>query len=291
MGRSEAPERDPAALAGVAADLAGALTAPRRGGLLVVTGAGISVASGIPTFRGNDPGAVWKEDVTELATRRFFTAEPVRSWSWYLERFDRVLAARPNPAHLAIADLEAWEVGREGSFLLVTQNIDTLHLAAGSRRVVEVHGSAARVRCSRQGCRHGAPSGSLPREAADLERFRARPSQETLPRCPSCGDLLRPHVLWFDEYYQEHADYGIERVLAAAAEARAMLFAGTSFAVGITELLLGIAARTGASALSIDPSPPLHSPAGLRVFRAAAEELLPAAVGHLRASPVPRPPS
>jgi NAD-dependent deacetylase len=268
----------------LAAELAQAFGAARGGGILVVTGAGISVASGIPSFRGSDPGAVWKQDLTELATRRFFEADPASSWAWYLERFDHALAAQPNAAHRAIAALERWQEARQGSFLLVTQNVDTLHEAAGSRRMVKVHGSASRVRCSRRGCSHAAPHGSLPREAADLARFREAPGIDTVPRCPACRSYLRPHVLWFDEYYQEHDDYGIERVLGAAAEARLVLFAGTSFSVGITDLLLGIAEQVGADRLAIDPNPPAQRPQGLRLLEAPAEELLPTTITLLPAS-------
>lgn len=270
------PAADPAA---PARELAAALA--QAPSLLVVTGAGVSLASGIPTFRGTDPDAVWHRDLTELATRRFFEEDPAASWSWYLERFDRAVAARPNAAHHALAALERWQAARGGSFLLVTQNVDTLHEAAGSERLVKVHGSADRVRCSRVGCRHGAPRGWLPREAADLAAFRARPVAENVPRCPACGALLRQHVLWFDEHYQEHESYDLARVLAAAASARLVLFAGTSFSVGITDLLLQTAWRRGAQVLAIDPAPPPHRPPGIRFLTAAAEELLPEAVALL----------
>jgi hypothetical protein len=82
------------------------------GFLLVVTGAGISLASGIPTFRGTDPGAVWKTDILEMATDHFFQREPVESWRWYGSRFDRVVQALPNPAHHALAELERWHGDR-----------------------------------------------------------------------------------------------------------------------------------------------------------------------------------
>src|SRR5205085_178122 len=120
---------------------------------------------GIPTFRGEDPGAIWKRDVTELGTRRYFEEDPVGSWRWYRSRFASLGGARPNPAHLALAALERWQA-EQGQFLLVTQNIDGLHRAAGSTRLVEVHGRADRVRCSSDGCEHAAPEGSLPRDAA-----------------------------------------------------------------------------------------------------------------------------
>ena len=95
--------------------------------LLVVTGAGISLASGIPTFRGSDPGAVWKKDITELGTHRYFTQDPVGSWRWYTERFDLVLDKEANAAHLALVDLERWQINRGGDFVLITQNVDPLH--------------------------------------------------------------------------------------------------------------------------------------------------------------------
>src|SRR4051794_24017544 len=93
-----------------------------RGLTLVVTGAGVSLASGIPTFRGTDVGAIWKKDVTELGTRAYFEEDPAGSWSWYLARFDAAVGAVPNPAHQALVALERWQRGRGGRFLLVTQN-------------------------------------------------------------------------------------------------------------------------------------------------------------------------
>ena len=264
------------AVADVGEPLAASLRDLGNGGLLVVTGAGVSVASGIPTFRGNDPGAIWKRDVTELGTRRYFEEDPVGSWRWYMARFDRVAEARPNAAHEAIVALERWQLGRGAPFLLVTQNVDTLHEQAGSQAMVKVHGSADRVRCSRDGCALGAPRGSLPRSSVDLAAFRREPALAHLPRCPACGALLRQHVLWFDETYDEHADYQIHRVVDAAEGAELVLFAGTSFSVGITDLLLDVARRNGAAAFAVDPAPPPRPTPGVRFLRAAAEELLPA---------------
>jgi len=150
-----------------AEQLAEAIALTRGEMLLVVTGAGVSLASGIPTFRGTDPDAVWKRDVTELGTFRYFQEDPAGSWSWYMSRFDMVLDAEPNPAHDALVALENWQAER-GRFLLVTQNVDALHAKAGSQRLVEVHGRADRIRCSATVCKHGAPRGSLPREQFDM---------------------------------------------------------------------------------------------------------------------------
>ena len=251
------------------------------GNLVVVTGAGISLASGIPTFRGTDPGAIWKKDVTELGTRRFFESDPAGSWSWYTSRFDIVLDKQPNRAHHALAALERWHVARSGRFLLVTQNIDPLHERAGSERLIKVHGSADRVRCTRHGCDHGAPHGSLARADLDMATFSAEPVMEHLPRCPACGSLLRQHVLWFDELYDEHDDYQWGRVLLAAQTLDCLIFVGTSLSVGVTELFLQAATEMDRPVLAIDPAaaPPPHP--RITMLRAPSEDLLPAACARL----------
>jgi len=245
-----------------------------EGLLLVVTGAGISVASGIPTFRGEDPDAVWKRDVTELGTFRYFLSNPVGSWRWYLSRFEKTLGAKPNAAHTALVTLEQDRIRRGGGFLLVTQNIDGLHRQAGSRNLVEVHGRADQVRCPRTGCIHGAPTGSLPRTLVNFAAFQADPRAETLPRCPACGTILRQHVLWFDETYDSHVDYRWDDVLDGARTCAAVLFIGTSFSVGVTDLVLRSALSRDCPVLSIDPSG--LAPPGVIPIAARAEDLLPA---------------
>lgn len=244
-----------------------------KGLVLFVTGAGVSLASGIPTFRGKDPGAVWAKDVTELGTNRYFQAEPAGSWSWYLSRFDKVLNVKPNAAHHALVKLEQWQLARGGKFLLVSQNVDPLHEWAGSQELVKVHGSAEKVRCSEDGCRLGAPKGWIPRADVDLTAFRANPIDANVPKCPACGALLRQHVLWFDEYYNGHEDYQWPRVLKGAAEAKLVVFAGTSHAVGVTQLVYEAAMDRGVPAFSIDPNA-VNLP-GLIGVAAGAEVALP----------------
>ena len=249
------------------------------GTVLVVTGAGISLASGIPTFRGTDPGAVWKRDVTELGTVRYFEEEPEGSWSWYLSRFDSVRDAKPNAGHHALAALERWCASRSLPFLLVTQNVDGLHPAAGSTALVEVHGSARKVRCASYGCELGAPRGSIARDSVDMAAFLAAPTRDNVPRCPACGDFLRQHVLWFDELYNSHADYQWTRVLRASEEAKLVLFVGTSFSVGVTDLVVTSGRERGATMFSIDPAP---TPAPDVVsIREPSEVVLPALVSAL----------
>ena len=246
--------------------------------LLVVTGAGISLASGIPTFRGTDPGAVWATSTTELGTLEYFQRDPAGSWKWYLTRLEAVVRGPvPNAGHRALVDLERWHVGRGGRFLLVTQNVDTLHEEAGTQELVKVHGSWDRVRCSRITCRLGAPSGSIARRDVDVTAFLADPVDANVPRCPACRSRLRQHVLWFDELYTSHADYQFERVRRAAKQARLVIFVGTSFSVGITDLILEQALGRGVPVFSIDPGGVRPDPA-VQVLREPAETLLPTLV-------------
>ena len=255
-----------------AAGLAGAIEGSQY--LLFVTGAGVSVASGLPTFRGRDPGAVWSRDVLEYGTYRFFRQAPARSWEWYRARFGGLVGAEPNDAHRALVALERWQRARGRGFCLVTQNVDGLHSAAGSEDVIDVHGRADRLRCSAAGCELGAPRGSLSLGSVDFGPFDAEPNDARVPRCPRCEALLRPHVLWFDERYDGHADYRIGEVYRAAKRADVVVFVGTSFSVGVTEGVLGHALSRGAFVCSVDPAGAAPR-ASVSWCRGAAEEVLP----------------
>lgn len=253
------------------------------GAVVVITGAGISLASGIPTFRGTDPDAVWASDITVLGTRRYFEQDPVGSWTWYLDRFGGLRSHEPNPAHHALVALERWAVARGRAFLLITQNVDCLHEAASSTAMVKVHGTADRARCVASGCSGAAPAGSLAMTAVDFAAFTAAPAAENLPRCPRCGALVRPHVLWFDEHYTDHRDYQIERAQRALQRAQLTIFVGTSFSVGITEMALQTALRWGQEVYSIDPvSRPPHPM--VKWIARPSEEILPELAALLMAS-------
>jgi NAD-dependent deacetylase len=245
------------------------LSSQRPSHLVVVTGAGISLASGI------DPGAVWKHDVTELGTRRYFERDPVGSWRWYSSRFDLVLDKQPNPAHTSLRALEDWQIRQGGEFLLVTQNIDGLHRLAGSERLVEVHGNAHYVRCSQPGCANAAPRGMLPRRDVDIDKFLDSPAHDTLPRCDVCQGLLRQHVLWFDEYYDEHESYQWPKVQSAAVTMDFTLFVGTSFSVGVTDLFAQMGMQRGISMYSIDPNHDSLPYRDITPIKASAEICLP----------------
>ena len=219
--------------------------------ITLITGAGVSVASGIAPFR-KSPDAVWERDVTERGTLRYFLEHPIDSWQWYHQRFSSIANTLPNPTHYAIADLEAWCHGAGIDFTLITQNVDRLHHRAGSQQLIEIHGRSDRSRCINHQCEFGAPSGSLSNTELNLEFFLASPSSTTLPRCPSCEDLIRPHILWFDEMYDGHQDYRYREAIEALYAADVIIAIGTSFSVGITELALYSAEQSGAAIWGVD---------------------------------------
>jgi NAD-dependent deacetylase len=216
------------------------------GPLVVLTGAGISAESGVPTFRG--PEGYWRVGSRnyhpmELATRAAFEAMPAEVWRWYLHRRSVCRAAAPNAAHRALAAAEAALGGR---FLLVTQNVDGLHRRAGSTpgRCYEIHGNIDHCRCSRE---QACPAGAGPRPLG------AGPGPDDAPelRCP-CGAWLRPHVLWFDESYDE-ARYRYQSTCAAIERAAALLVVGTSGATSLPALMCERAAARRIAFVVVDP--------------------------------------
>ncbi len=220
-----------------------------RGAVVALTGAGISAESGIPTFRGEE--GIWvvgsRHHVPqEMATRAMFDARPDEVWRWYLHRFGVCGAAAPNAGHRALVALER-ALGER--FTLVTQNIDGLHRRAGSRRVLAIHGDAAWVRCAAE-----CGVGRLPQPEMG-PRDRATPFTEADRRrltCPRCGGWLRPHVLWFDECYDEE-NYGMDSALRAAAAADLLLVVGTSGETNLPAQIGRIAAGRGAALVDVNP--------------------------------------
>lgn len=253
-------------------DLLAAVREVDRGHLVVLTGAGISAASGLPVFRGR-PDAVWEQDVMEMATSFMFRLDPVGWWAWFIRRFAAVRDARPNAAHAAIAELGRWHQGRGGVFTLVTQNFDTLHEDAGSLDVIKIHGTITRLRCARDGCRNGSPRGSVPFEVFEPLEWVKAPRADTLPRCDSCGSLLRAHVLLFDEVYSGHEDYRFADAVAAFESMDCMLVVGTSLAVGITHVALETAMARRVPVFRIDRAD--DGAGSARLVLGAAEEMLP----------------
>lgn len=221
----------------------------------VLTGAGISAESGIPTFRG--PGGVWQESsIEDYATPEGFARDPVGVWNWYNERRAELEAARPNAAHLALAELQRRVGARGGSFVLATQNIDGLHQAAGSEDVLELHGSLRRMRC--QACPHAVEIGLA--------------AVEPVPACPVCGGQMRPAVVWFGEPLPQD-------VFSTAAEAagRCDLFLsiGTSATVYPAAGLVEWALAAGAKTVEVNLQPTPVSRLMTAALHGQAGEILP----------------
>ncbi|MFK7990109.1 MAG: NAD-dependent deacetylase [Sandaracinaceae bacterium] len=223
------------------------------GPVVFLTGAGISAESGIPTFRGEE--GYWTVGSThyrpmELATQAAFRRMPEDVWSWYLYRRSVCRAAEPNFAHTALVRLEE---ALKARFLLVTQNVDGLHLRAGNslERTYEIHGNIDYLRCG------GAPR-PIPHEVNEAwsKETRFDDATRALLSCCEGGTLSRPHVLWFDEYYDE-ALFRFESSLEAAMRASLLVVVGTSGSTNLPMQMGAIVARRGAPMVVVnrDPSP------------------------------------
>lgn len=211
-------------LEAIAARIAGART------ITIVTGAGVSAASGVPTFRG--PGGLWRSFRPEqLATPHAFARDPTLVWEWYDWRRGLIAASEPNAAHAIIARWSA----RDG-FTLVTQNVDGLHERAGTRQVLRYHGSIWRLRCAGE-C-----------GAAEWEDLRV-PIQPLPPLCPACGGLARPSVVWFGE----SIDPDVASRAHAATACDVFLSVGTSSVVYPAAGLLHAAKARGAYTVEVNP--------------------------------------
>ena len=202
------------------------------GQITVLTGAGISAESGIPTFRG--PEGYWtigskQYHPQEMATYQMFVQHPEAVWQWYLYRMGVCRDADPNPGHFAVSEMEDRFQDR---FTLITQNVDGLHLRAGNslERTFQIHGNVFFIRCAK-----GCIEKIIPIPEALPAKTREDALTETdrqLLVCPDCGGWLRPHVLWFDETYNEE-HYRFVSSLKAARRTELLLVVGTSGATNL----------------------------------------------------------
>ncbi len=240
------PHMNPAT-EGLPAKLLDALRNARH--VTVLTGSGISAESGVPTFRDAQTGLWSKFKPEELATPEAFQRNPKLVWEWYAWRRELVTLARPNPGHLALVELEKGVP----QFTLVTQNVDGLHQRAGSRNVIELHGNITRTKCFAEGTvvENWEDTGDVP------------------PRCPFCGALLRPDVVWFSEILPQDA---LERAVQASRDCDVFFSIGTSTQVYPAAALPWEALDTGAVVVEINPNPTfltrratfvLHGPSGV----------------------------
>ena len=221
--------------------------------ITVLTGAGVSAESGVPTFREAQTGLWAKFSPQELATPQAFRRNPRLVWEWYQWRRKLVAEAKPNPAHFALANLER----RCPGFHLITQNVDGLHQRAGSRNVIELHGNLARTKCFEEGAIISSWN-----ETGDVP-----------PKCPNCGGPLRPDVVWFEESLPEAE---LQSATAASAECDLFLSIGTSTVVYPAAELPFEALRHGATVVEINPEPTPLTPHASFVLTGPAGVALPA---------------
>lgn len=227
---------------------------------VVLTGAGISAESGLATFRDALTGLWERFDAEQLATPEAFERDPELVWGWYESRRAKVTMAKPNDAHLALAQLEA----ARPQTIVVTQNVDNLHERAGSRNVLHLHGSLFTPRCGSCGSAHHFDA------TAAWEPEEGRPIEP--PRCTTCGGRVRPGVVWFGEPLPAGAWRKAE---AAASTCDLLLVVGTSGLVQPAASLPWIARQTGASVVVIDPHPTAVDEICTRCLRGKAAEVLP----------------
>lgn len=226
---------------------------------VVLTGSGISAESGVPTFREAQTG-LWEHlDPQQLATPEAFARDPKLVWDWYAWRRELVGQAHPNSGHLALAELERVVP----NFTLVTQNVDGLHQQAGSRAVIELHGSIRRTKCSV--------------EDAEVENY---DETENPPLCPSCGAPLRPDVVWFGEMLPVGA---MDAASAAARRADLFMSVGTSSLVYPAATLPFEALEAGASLVEINPQETPLTPRAEFALRGPAGDVLPRLIRELLA--------
>ncbi len=231
--------------------------------LVVFTGAGVSRESGIATFRDPEEGMWTRYDPMEMATLEGYVRDPEYVWAWYEHRFGAVAAAEPNPGHEAIAELERLIP----DVVVVTQNIDGLHQRAGSTDVIELHGTMHRFACLYR--RHG---------GFTLEDFADQADRP--PRCPECGELIRPDVVWFGEALPEDQ---LRRAQALSAACDAMLVVGTSGVVFPAAALPLQALEAGAVVVDVNPEPSALSSRATVFLKGRGGELLPRLVDEIRA--------
>lgn len=237
----------------------------------MITGAGVSAESGVPTFRG--AGGLWNDRRAEdLATPEAFAREPGIVWRWYGWRLGICRAADPNPAHSALVRLER---AFDQRFLLATQNVDDLHRRAGTEAMVELHGCIERARCSDPACGRVTP-------------LSPQFDGTSIPRCEACGAALRPHILWFGESYWPGT---LDSARMYAQHADLVVVIGTSGMVWAPVAVASEAQQAGAKLIDINPQRSEISEMADDWIAAPAGEALPALLdaAGIAASPSPTP--
>ncbi len=232
---------------------------------IAFTGAGISAESGVPTFRGD--GGLWRSHrPEELATPRAFRDHPELVWDFYRWRMRRVARARPNPAHLALAELERTGIVKA----VITQNVDDLHREAGTAKLIELHGNIFRVRCTSCGYNENLKESGRLWELVE---------GKGTPMCPRCGSLLRPDVVWFGERLPDRA---LEEAFEMASEADSVLVIGTSGLVYPAAYIPHIVKEHGGAVIEVNVEKSSITPLADVFVRGKAGEILPALVDAIK---------
>lgn len=232
----------------------------------MLSGAGMSADSGVPTFRDAQTGLWARYRAEDLATPEAWQRDPAFVWAWYVWRFETVRQVRPNAGHVAVAE---WSRLDGVSLRVVTQNIDDLHERAGSPQVEHLHGSIAAFRCDTCGAPYPGEV-SLPTEPVE---------HLDPPSCPHCTGLIRPGVVWFGEALPQAAWAAAEQ---AVSEADLLLVVGTSGLVYPAAGLPAMGRGHGATVLEVNPSDTDVSDVAHHVWRETAARALPALVRQLR---------
>ena len=223
--------------------------------IAVLSGAGISAESGVPTFRDDETGLWSRYDPYEISSTDGWQRHPERVWAWYLWRHHLVRQVAPNAGHLAVA---GWQDHAEVT--VVTQNVDDLHERAGSRAVHHLHGSLAAFRCAACGSRYHGPLPEM-----------AEPVLECEPPSCECGGLIRPDIVWFGE---QLPDEPWQAAVAAVANAELVVVVGTSGVVYPAAGLPEVALARGAAVIEVNPEPtPLSSSATASIRESAGAAL------------------
>ena len=225
----------------------------KQGKVCFLTGAGVSAESGIRTFRGKDGYWTVGSDVytpQEMATNRMFQTSSEECWKWYLMRFLICRDVEPNEGHFAIVEAEK-KLGDR--FSLVTQNIDGLHLRAGSSidTCFQIHGSINHMRCRFECSDELFP---LPKECDKINETEDFESVRDLLVCPDCGAMTRPHVLWFDEYYNE-VHYKADSAVSSAQNSDLLIVAGTTIMTTLPSIIMEHFHNYGKAIINIDIEP------------------------------------
>lgn len=245
----------------------------RSKNIMVLTGAGMSAESGLPTFRGKD--GYWIKDgknykPMELATHEFFSIEPGTVWEWYHHRRNVYSDAKPNSGHDSLVELQNYCKSNSKTFLVVTQNVDNLHQRSGISQdsMFEVHGNIYYMRCS---------------ESCTNDLYPIPLDENAIPTCPKCSAITRPHVLWFDEFYNEEF-FNYRTVLLSSNDIDMLLIIGTTLQTNLPYQIFHNSIVRSIPIIEINIEPLGLERYGVKSLKGKVGEILPQILNRLNTS-------